>query len=626
MSALEDRAKFKPSVFVPLAVTFVLPAILFCPIGLFINAITFSELTRILSDPFVLLYNLLVILPTPVIVYMFYLNKLKGYDGSEAGVRKISLVAKMQCIIPVVLLLVIYTGLAVVVRVRELATGLFAHFNGSNSFGCMFSAAFGTVFTFAVSFYVMYMNNMESDLKWLPCIPGYHVMKMLLRTTLVVSFSIFGLVCICISPILVPFNYNMGIALSGSKVLPLGIVFGMISVFNIFNILKGVKGGVTAVNDYTSKLVARNYDMAPIEITLRNEVGDLMNNINIFRSTMEELLAGMRNTSVQSKNTANTLEQNMNHAGTTIDSITKEIEMVNSDMETQAAGVEESHASVNQILGRIRDLNENIESQAASVNQSSAAVDEMVANINSVTNILEKNSQAVESLGNASDEGRNSVKRAVEISEEVLKQSSGLMDASNIIQTIASQTNLLAMNAAIEAAHAGEIGKGFSVVADEIRKLAEQSNAQGKVIKTSLKDLSNSLKNIGESIVEVQDKFDTIYSLAHTVKEQENVVKSAMEEQNEGNRQVLEAMKSINENAVNVREGSQEMLSGAEQVVVEMNALSEATRRINESMTSISAGIDEISSAMNLVSQSSKKNQSDIDVLAKEINTFKLGK
>ena len=300
------------------------------------------------------------------------------------------------------------------------------------------------------------------------------------------------------------------------------------------------------------------------------------------------------------------------------------IQQIQNQMNDQASCVEESAGAINEILANIKSLNDSIEEQSAAVEESSAAVNQMVANIQSVTSILEKNEVSTNQLAEASAIGQEKVSIAVDLSNKIMEESKGLLEASNVVQNIATQTNLLAMNAAIEAAHAGDAGKGFAVVADEIRKLAEQSNEQGKKITESLKNLENVISNVADSTTQLSDQFTSIFELTKVVKQQEDVVMSAMKEQAAGSNQILIAMRNIGDITGSVKEGSAEMLAGSTQLSKEMELLNNATLATNTNVNEMANGASQIISAVEKGHDATTVNSESIQLLVDEMNKFKL--
>ena len=208
-------------------------------------------------------------------------------------------------------------------------------------------------------------------------------------------------------------------------------------------------------------------------------------------------------------------------------------------------------------------LNGHVTEQAAAVSEASAAIEEMIANIQSVTNTLQKNADNVKDLQEASEVGHSGLSGVAADIQAITRESESLMEINSVMQNIASQTNLLSMNAAIEAAHAGEAGMGFAVVANEIRKLAESSAAQSKTISSVLKKIKGSIDTITKSTESVLRKFDAIDTGVKTVTAQENSILNAMEEQGHGSTQILQAMVRLNELTYGVKEEAHQMLESS---------------------------------------------------------------
>jgi methyl-accepting chemotaxis protein len=192
------------------------------------------------------------------------------------------------------------------------------------------------------------------------------------------------------------------------------------------------------------------------------------------------------------------------------------------------------------------------------------------------------------------------------------------------MENIASQTNLLSMNAAIEAAHAGEAGKGFAVVADEIRKLAESSGEQSKTISTVLKKIKDSIDKITRSTDEVLNKFEAIDSGVRIVSEQEENIRRAMEEQDVGSKQILEAVSLLNDITGQVKGGSEEMRNDSREVMNTSQTLDSITQELSSGMNEMAIGADQINIAVNRVNDISRQNKKDIDDLIQEVNKFKI--
>ena len=359
-----------------------------------------------------------------------------------------------------------------------------------------------------------------------------------------------------------------------------------------------------------------------IDIKGKDELAQMMRAIAKTQDSIKNMIINIKKESSTLSDIGNNLASNMIQTASAVNQINANIQNIKTRVINQSASVSETHATMGQLTENIKKLDDHVDNQNSHVSQASAAIEKMAANIQSVTSTLVRNSENVHALKYASEIGRGGLQEVESDIKEISKESEGLLEINSVMQNIASQTNLLSMNAAIEAAHAGEAGKGFAVVADEIRKLAENSSGQSKTIGAVLKKIKQSIDKITLSTENVLNKFEAIDASVNIVAEQEDNIRSSMEEQGQGSKRILESIRDVNDLTRKVDEGSEEMIKGAQEVIRESENLEKVTQDIESGMNDMASSADHVNSAVNHVNEISLKNREAVDVLMKEVSLF----
>jgi methyl-accepting chemotaxis protein len=402
----------------------------------------------------------------------------------------------------------------------------------------------------------------------------------------------------------------------------LALVFSAIIVYIALN---KVTKPIVRVADTLRDISEGEGDLTrTIEENGNDEVADLARYFNNTLKKIKDLIVTIQGQTETLSDIGGELAGNMTETAAAINEIASNIQNINGRMISQSTSVTQTNATMEQITCSIDKLNGHVEEQFSNMAYSSSAISQMLNNIRSVTGTLAKNGDSVNDLAYASDAGRESLQNVAADIQEIAEQSVELMKINSVMKDIADQTNLLSMNAAIEAAHAGSAGRGFSVVADEIRKLAEDSSGQSKIVSAVLKKTKESIDKITESVNNVLAKFEAIHEGVKTVSQQAENIRSAMDEQDQGSKQIMETIVHLNDITRHVKDGSTEMFEGSKEVIQESKNLEQVTHEITGGMHEMAIGAEQINLAVNRVNEISGKNKEHIDILAREVCRFKV--
>jgi methyl-accepting chemotaxis protein len=367
------------------------------------------------------------------------------------------------------------------------------------------------------------------------------------------------------------------------KGVVLSVVFIIIGFFLMFIFLRMIFIPLKKVNDSMEEIAAGEGDLTvTIPAMKHNEVGTLAVSFNLFAGKLREIMGAINLSIRELTANAENLSGQAALLSKSLGNIFTGIEGIRDQAREQSAKAKTSYDGVKHIEDRIDGLEEMLSRQLQAVAQSSASINEMTASVQSVSDNINRVTLRYEQLVKNTKSGKENQRETGVCVARIVKQTENLIDANMAITKIAARTNLLSMNAAIEAAHAGAAGKGFAVVAEEIRGLSETATEQSKTIKEHIHEIQETVKLIVAASEKSSRSFDSIDTDIGDLNGMISEVQSAMSEQGAGIQEILKAVRDINESAQAITAAAEEMKNDSVPVFTGIDDLVKNTELILE--------------------------------------------
>ncbi|MCQ2597795.1 MAG: methyl-accepting chemotaxis protein [Treponema sp.] len=403
------------------------------------------------------------------------------------------------------------------------------------------------------------------------------------------------------------------------------LVLAFLTVFMIFiqRIIKRLNTVLKHIDEYGKAVAEGNADLnKTIPTKGRDEIGKLAEGFNGFIGKLRDIVGNMKASESVLNDAGKSLTDVTSSTLNNVVHISEDISQVQEQIDFQFKSVEDTVSSISSIKNAMNELSGFVHSQNSAVAESSATIDHMLQNIQSVNNLVSNMNSSFDELISITQKGSQTQNEVNEKVKVIESDSQMLSEANAAIAAIAEQTNLLAMNAAIEAAHAGDAGKGFSVVADEIRKLSETSTEESKKIGEQLVRIRDSIQAVvGSSEASILVFGDVLKRITETDSAVKSI-KEAMELQQASSGTVSECLSLMETSSSQVQKASSAMSDHTDKIINIVQNLSAVTEKSKTSVDEMKTDLNKIKEGGEMLKDISNDVDDSIQRVSSQIGTF----